>query len=208
MISGVWGKKIGMTQIFDGDIVVPVTAIDVEDWIVTGIKKTERDGYEAVQIGCLKERYSDKDFSQDWVKKPTKYFNFIREVKLKEPVQSLEIGQKVDFHKELPINSKVDVFGITKGCGFAGAVKRHGFAGAPASHGATMGRRPGSVSGPRRKGKILKGKRLPGHMGVKKRVMQGLSVVKIVDTPNHVVLIKGSVPGKAGSLVFIRKALN
>ncbi len=98
----------------------------------------------------------------------------------------------------------VDVFGITKGAGFQGVVKRHGFAGGRASHGATFGRFPGGLSFMRSRGRVIKGKRMPGHMGVDRRVMKNLEIIKI-ESEAHVVLVKGSVPGKSGSLVFVRK---
>lgn len=206
MIAGVWGKKIGMTQVFDGDVVVPVTAINVDCWVVTGSKTHERDGYEAIQVGCIKDRYLDQSFSKDWIKKSKKYFSFVREIKLKEPMPHIVIGNKVSSFANLVVGEKVDAFGLTKGCGFAGAVKRHGFTGGPASHGGTMGKAPGSMSGPRTKGKVIKGKRLPGHMGVQQRAVIGLKVVKLVDAPSAVVLVKGSIPGKGGTLVYLRKA--
>lgn len=206
MISGLWGKKIGMTQVFDGDKVVPVTAINVEDWVITGIKVQKRDGYDALQIGLIKNRYLDQIFSKNWIKKPKQYFYFVREVKIKEPVTGIAVGQKVSSHAVLAAGDAVDVFGLTKGCGFAGVVRRHGFAGAPASHGATMGKSTGSLGGACSQGKVVKGKKMPGHMGNKQRAMQGLHVVRIVEAPTPVILVKGSVPGKSGSLVFIRKA--
>ena len=96
------------------------------------------------------------------------------------------------------------IFGITKGRGFQGAVKRHGFSGGRASHGSKLGRKPGSLSYMRRQGRVVKGKKMPGHMGVERRVMKNLEVVKI-EPEAHVVFVKGSVPGKSGSLVFVRK---
>lgn len=206
MIAGVWGKKIGMTQVFDGDTVVPVTAINVGCWVVTGMKTQERDGYEAIQVGCVKDRYLDQSFSKDWIKQSKKYFSFVREIKLKDPMPQIVVGTKVNSFANLIVGDKVDAFGLTKGCGFAGAVKRHGFTGGPASHGGTMGKAPGSMSGARTKGKVIKGKRLPGHMGQQQRAVIGLKVVKLVDAPSAVVLVKGSIPGKGGTLVFLRKA--
>jgi large subunit ribosomal protein L3 len=206
MIAGLWGKKIGMTQVFEGDKVVPVTAINVEDWFITGIKNEERDGYNALQVGLVRNRYVGQSFSNDWIKKPNRYFYFVREIKMPQLVEGVAVGQKVTSHAVLAAGDEVNVFGLTKGCGFAGAVRRHGFTGAPASHGATMGKRTGSLGGARAEGEVFKGKKMPGHMGTNRRTVQGLSVVKIVESPESVILVKGSVPGKSGSLVFIRKA--
>jgi len=206
MIAGIWGKKIGMTQVFDGDAVVPVTAINIDSWVVTGSKTHERDGYEAIQVGCVRDRYLDQSFSKDWIKQSKKYFSFVREIKLKEPMPHVVVGNKVSSFAALLIGDKVDAFGLTKGCGFAGAVKRHGFRGAPASHGATMGKAPGSMGGARTTGKVMKGKKLPGHMGVQQRAARCLKVIRLIDEPSATVLIKGSVPGKGGTLIFLRKA--
>lgn len=207
MSAGLWGKKIGMTQLFDGDVVVPVTAIDVTGWIVCGFKTVERDGYSALIVGLVKDRYASEAFSMEWTKASKRYFAIMREVKMSEDMSSFVLGDKITFHKDLVVGAYVDVFGTTKGCGFAGVVRRHGFTGGKASHGSTMGKRPGSMGGARIQGKILKGKKLPGHMGVVQRMMAGLKVVKVVEKNDQpVVLVKGSIPGKAGSLVYIRKA--
>ncbi len=210
MVNGLWGKKVGMTQVFSQDNkVVPVTVIDIANWYVTQIKTKENDGYEAVKLGCVKNKFADLPFSHDWLREPRKYFSAFKEVPLeaKEGEQSLagvEIGQLADAALFLAEGDTVDVFGITKGAGFQGVVKRHGFAGGPASHGATFGRIPGGLSFMRSRGRVIKGKRMPGHMGVDRRVMKNLEIIKI-ESEAHVVLVKGSVPGKSGSLVFVRK---
>ena len=206
MVAGVWGKKIGMTQVFEKNKVVPVTVIDVSYWVVTQVKTEEQDGYLAVQVGRIKDRYAKEEFSADWLKKQNKYFTFIREVKVKKDQEvSFTIGQKVDFHLLLAIGDLVDVTGVTKGAGFAGAVRRHGFTGGRGSHGSTLGKRPGSLSFMRSQGRVIKGKRLPGHMGTDTCMIKNLEVVKVYPEEN-LVLIKGAVPGKSGSLVFIRRA--
>lgn len=204
MVSGVWGKKVDMTQLFSDNKVIPVTVVDVSNWIVTDIKTVERDGYNAIQIGCLKDRYVGQKPQADWMKKPSTYFSIRREVKIDSIPADMKIGNAADFHTQLSAGSKVDVSGVTRGRGFAGVVKRHGFAGGRASHGSTLGRAPGSLSFMRSQGRVIKGKRLPGHMGVKQRVMQKLDVIE-VRNDGPVVMVKGSIPGHAGSLVFLRK---
>lgn len=204
MVSGIWGKKIGMTQLFEGDVVVSVTAIDVGDWVVTGIKTKERDGYTAVQIGRLKKRYAGQKPSADWAKQSRCYFTVLREIRIDDVPADLAIGQRADFCVEFQAGEPVDVCGITKGRGFTGVVKRWNFNGPPASHGATMGKRTGSLGFHRAEGKVIKGKRMPGHMGVQQQVVKNLNVVK-VDPEGSVILVKGSVPGYNGSLVFVRK---
>ena len=205
MTKEFWGKKIGMTQLFVGDKVVPVTAIDVAHWVVTQVKTQERDGYNAIQVGLPRDRYAQQSFSADWLKKLKKHFVFIKEVQMPSEVLDVTVGQPAHFHLQLAEGEAVNVTGTTKGGGFAGVVRRHGFAGAAASHGQTMGKRPGSLSFMRSRGRVIKGKRLPGHMGVLQRIMRKLDVVKI-EQDSHVVFVKGSVPGKSGSLVFVKKA--
>jgi len=204
MTKEFWGKKVGMTQLFVKGKVVPVTAIDVSSWVITQIKTKERDGYSAVQIGLPRDRYVAQPFSADWLKKTKKHFVFLKEVDMAE-VADIEVGKPADFYTQLAEDEYVNVTGTTKGSGFQGVIRRHDFNGPPGSHGDTMGRAPGGMSFMRSRGRVIKGKKLPGHMGVEKIVMKGLSVVKI-ERDAHIVLVKGSVPGKSGSLVFVRKA--
>ncbi len=204
MVSGIWGKKIGMTQLFSGDKVVPVTAIDVGNWVVTGIKTKERDGYSAIQVGCPRKRYANQKAVASWMKKPQQYFSIIREIRVDALPENLAIGQSADFNSQLKEGEQINIFGTSKGKGFAGVVKRWDFAGAPASHGATMGKSTGSIGFMRATGKVLKGKKMPGHMGAERLAVKNLDIVKIAsDAP--VIFVKGAVPGHAGSLVFIQR---
>jgi large subunit ribosomal protein L3 len=203
MVSNLWGKKIGMTQVFSDNKVVPVTVIDTAHWFITNIKKEETDGYNAVQVGCLRKRYHDESFSVQWLKNLKKYFVYVKEIPQDALVKGMTAGQPLSSFK-LEVGNHVDIFGTTRGRGFQGAVKRHGFAGGPSSHGSMFKRRPGSMSFMRSRGRVIKGKKLPGHMGVEQRVMKNLEVIK-VDADAHLVLVKGSVPGHAGSLIFIKK---
>jgi large subunit ribosomal protein L3 len=206
MVNGLWGKKIGMTQIFsDEQKVVPVTAIDVSHWFVTQIKTLEKDGYAAAKMGHLKKKYTGEAFSHDWLKNPNKYFSAFKEVRIQDAASDLTVGQPADVAAILNKGDNVDVFGITKGAGFQGVVKRHGFAGGRASHGSTFGRFTGSLSFMRSRGRVIKGKKMPGHMGVDQQVMKNLEIVRI-EPDAHVVLVKGSVPGKSGTLLFMRKS--
>ncbi len=97
MIRGIWGKKIGMTQVFANDKVVPVTAIDIADWYVTNIKTKERDGYDAIQVGSVKNRYKAEKYNKEWIKFPNRYYNFIREIPLEKASDYFEVGKPVDF---------------------------------------------------------------------------------------------------------------
>jgi len=207
MITGIWGRKIGMTQIFAGEKAVPVTVLDVSNWVVTQVKTKERDGYNAVQVGCIKDKHAQAGFADAWLKKPNAYFRFFQEIKLQDDAVTADfvVGAPIDVQAVLAAGDNVDVRGTSKGCGFAGVVRRHNFAGARASHGSTMGKRPGSLSFMRSQGRVIKGKKMPGHMGTTTHMVRNLGVVQ-VRPEDKLVLVKGSVPGKAGSLVFIRKA--
>lgn len=204
-ITGIWGRKIGMTQVFVNDKVVPVTAIDIADWHVTNVKTQERDGYNALQVGLVKDRYKSEKYNKDWIKKPSVYYAFIREIPLKDVATDIVIGKPVNFSELMTLGEMVDVFGMTIGKSFAGVVKRWRFAGPPGSHGSTMGKRPGSIGSLVKSGHVVKGKKLPGHMGCDNRVMQNLKVI-MVKEDTKTLLVKGSIPGKSGNLVFVRKA--
>ena len=205
MVTGFWGKKIGMTQVFVEGKVSPVTVIDAGNWFVTSVRTKERDGYNAVQVGCVRYKYVGLPFSTEWLKNLKKYFGLVREVKIDGDMPELTLGQAAGAYTLFQQGDKVDVSGTTKGCGFAGVVKRHGFAGQSASHGHKMGNRPGSLSFMRSEGRIIKGKRMPGHMGVAWRMMRNLEVVR-VEPETGVMLVKGAVPGKAGSFLRVLKA--
>lgn len=205
MLQGVWGKKIGMTQVFnDKDLVVPVTVIDVARWVVTQVKTTEKDGYNALQLATVRSRFADQPFSADWLKKMKTYFVFVREVKVIDTTTTYEVGQEIDPVAILGGDAIVDVFGTTKGKGFQGVIKRLGFSGGRASHGQKLGRKPGSLSFMRARGRVMKNKGLPGHMGALARVSKHLQVVKI-DGSAGLILVKGAVAGHSGSLVYLQK---
>jgi len=208
MVVGLWGKKIGMTQIFEKDKVVPVTVIDTANWYIAQIKREEKDGYNAIQIVCLRDKYvseyTREKFTTEWIKKPQQYFLFVREVKVSQLSEDTVVGQEFNGDSLVAGGEKVDVFGITTGKGFAGSVKRHRFGGGRASHGGKLGRKTGSLSFMRSQGRVIKGKRMPGHMGTCSRVMKHLEVVKI-DNEAKAVFVKGSIPGRPGALVFVRK---
>lgn len=205
MATRLWGKKVGMTQVFSNNKVVPVTAIDIGNWLVTNIKTNERDGYNAVQVGLVKDRHVGTAFNAEWLTDSKKYFYYLREISFDGDATSLQIGQPIAFNEFVNAGEAVDVVGTTIGRGFAGVVKRHDFNGPPGSHGSNMGKRPGSSSSYRSQGRIIKGKKFPGHMGVDTQAMRNLEVVSINKEAN-MVLVKGSVPGKIGSLLCIRKS--
>lgn len=206
MLKGVWGKKVGMTQLYsDAHKVIPVTVIDAGHWVITQIKRVDTDGYDAVQVACVRPRYQAESFSPEWLKKMKTYFSQVREIEVDALEEDVAPGQAVDPVKVMQAGGNVDVFGVTKGKGFQGVVKRWNFSGGPKSHGSKFGRAPGSRGYTRTSGEIVKGKKSPGHMGTQRRVMENLSVVR-VDSDAGLVIVKGSVPGGIGSLVYMRKA--
>jgi len=204
MINGIWGRKIGMTQIFSDNKVVPVTVVDTSNWLITQIKTETNDGYNALQIGCLRKRFQGLAFQPEWLQMRKKHFQHVREVRVKSLSEEFVAGTIININEVLKENDKVDVSGVTKGAGFQGVVKRNGFAGARASHGAGFGRHPGGISFMRARGKVIKGKKLPGHMGVKNRTTKNLTIVQ-VRAEDNLVLVKGSTAGKPGSVVFLRR---
>jgi large subunit ribosomal protein L3 len=206
MVTGIWGRKIGMTQVFANDRVVPVTAINIADWYVTNVKTVARDGYNALQVGMVKDRHKDEKHSKEWIKTPCRYYSFIREIPLKDATTDFVIGKRIDFSQIVKLGELVDVRSKTIGKSFAGVVKRHRFAGPPGSHGSTMGNRPGSIGSLVKSGHVVKGKKLPGHMGCDNQMMRNLEIV-MVEAETKTLLVKGSIPGKAGSLVFVRRSV-
>lgn len=205
MLPGILGTKVGMTHVFTEDgKMVPVTVILAGPVFVTQIKNNDTDGYAAVQVGFGKK--SDKNLTfpmHGHLKKAgvNQNLRWIREFRV-DDTSGYELGQeiKADVFAE---GDKVTVSGITKGQGFAGAMKRHGFHGQQMTHGYMAKRRPMS-NGPTGPARVFKGKRGPGRMGTEKVTQGSLKVVK-VDAERGLVLVSGSVPGANGALVTIKK---
>ena len=193
-----------MTQLFIENNVVPVTVINVSGWFLLQIKTAKADGYDAIQIGCLRKKYDQQGYKEEYLKNKKKYFLHVREVPLRAADNSLKIGQLVSIKDVLEKDERIDVIGISKGYGFAGVMKRHGFSGGGQSHGSNFKRAPGSLSNLCAEGKVPKGKALPGHMGIDRVTTRNLKIVDL-DQAKHIVVVKGSFAGKPGSVVFIRK---
>lgn len=205
MVKGFWGRKVGMTQVFTADNkVVPVTAVDVSGWFVSQIKTEAKDGYNALQVVYLRDRYQGQTFQQEWLSAQSKYIRWIKEIAVDQVSESVQIGQPFDFSQVVKEKDLVNVVGTTKGCGFSGVMHRHNFAGGPSSHGSMFNRRPGSISFMRSQGKVIKGKRMAGHMGVTRHTTRNLEVVQIT-IDNNLVLLKGAMAGKPGSLVYVQR---
>ena len=205
-MKGILGKKIGMTQVFakDGKL-VPVTVIEVEPNVVTQIKTVEKDGYDAIQLGTVdvKEKNSTKAQIGHAKKANTAPKRFLKELRGVN-VNDYTLGQiiNIDVFKEGEV---VDVSGISKGKGYQGVIKRWNQSRGPMGHGSQYHRGVGSL-GTLLPMHVLKGKKLPGHMGNVATTIQNLEVVS-VDLENNVILIKGNVPGPKKSLVMIRTSV-
>jgi large subunit ribosomal protein L3 len=206
MMKGILGKKLGMTQVFteDGNV-VPVTVIEAGPCVVLQKKTPEKDGYVAIQIGFedKKEHRANKPEKGHAAKAGTTPKRVIREIRNVD-LDSYELGQeiKVDIFSE---GELVDVTGISKGKGFAGAIKRHNQSRGPMAHGSRYHRGPGSL-GPIAPNRVFKGMPLPGRMGGERVTIQNLEVVKVIPEKN-LILIKGAVPGTRKSYVTIKSAI-
>ena len=202
MIQGMIGRKIGMTQLFQDDGEVVVTAIEAGPCFVTQVKSEAKDGYNAVQLGFSEAKRLNSP--QKGHLKGTGQFKYLREFGV-EDTKSVEVGQKVDVDMFKP-GDLLDVTGISKGKGFAGVVKRHHFAGGPKTHGQSdRHRAPGSIGATTSPGRVFKGTRMAGHMGDRRVTVRDLKVIH-VDLARHLLLLKGAVPGFKRGLLLVKKA--
>ena len=201
------GKKVGMTQIFDENgSVIPVTVIEAGPCVVAQVKTSEKDGYEAVQLGFgeVKENKLNKPEKGHFAKANVTAKKHLREFRL-DSIEGIKIGDELKADV-FAAGDKIDVQGTSKGKGFQGVIKRHGQSRGPMGHGSMYHRRPGSMGPTSTPGRVFKGKKLPGHMGHVTVTIQNLDVVK-VDSDKNVVLVKGSVPGPKGAILKIRKTV-
>lgn len=211
-MKGILGRKLGMTQVFttDGKL-VPVTVVECSPNVVVQQKTVETDGYSATQVGMEDKKERNPKYGNGLNKPEKGHFDkastapkrFVREFKSEE-MSAYEIGSaiKVDIFSAGDI---VDVTGTSKGKGFQGAIKRHGQSRGPMTHGSRYHRRPGSM-GAVAANRVFKGKKLPGHMGVKRTTVQNLQVVA-VDLENNLLLIKGNIPGPKKGLVMVKEGI-
>ena len=208
-MKAIIGKKVGMTQIFDENgVVIPVTIIEAGPCTVVQVKTEETDGYNAVQLGFgdVKAHKVNKPETGHFAKANVTATKHLREFRTcSECVSELKVGDVVKSDV-FAAGDAVDIQGITKGKGFQGVIKRHGQSRGPMGHGSMYHRRPGSMGPTSTPGRVFKGKKLPGHMGVDKVTIQNLEVVK-VDLDKNAILVKGSVPGNKGSILKIRKSV-
>lgn len=192
------GKKLEMSQIFDekGNV-IPVTLIEAGPCYVTQIKTKEKDKYESIQVGFkkLKERKVTKS-------KKKKPYRYLREFRENIDLSKIKQGDKIDV-SVFQEGDKVKISSVSKGKGFAGAVKRWGFHGRPATHGTKHEERTLGSVGSAFPQRVIKGKKMPGRMGAERVTVKNLKVVKI-DPKNNLLAVKGAVPGRRGTLLEIR----
>lgn len=212
MKKAILARKIGMTQVFaENGEVVPVTVLHAGPCVVVQKKTIENDGYNALQVGFLPARqnvrgnyYINRPLKGHFDKvkvSPTKY---LREFRIKN-IDGYEVGQEIKADIFAP-GDKVDVTGVSKGKGFQGAIKRHGQHRGPMSHGSKYHRGLGSLGAGTTPGRVLKGKRMPGHMGHKRITVQNLTIVR-ADAEKNLILVKGAVPGPRGTMVTIKNTV-
>jgi len=208
MVTGLIGKKVGMTQLFTPDGVVhPATVLQAGPCVVSQVKTVDHDGYEAVQLGLVEARpHKENKPTEGHFKKagvpPTRVR---REVRLKAGGDPVKAGDQVNVSM-FADGERVDVIGTSRGKGFQGVVKRHHFKGGRMSHGSMFHRAPGSIGASSYPSRVVKGMRMGGHMGDKQITTRNLKVLR-VDSENNLLLVEGSVPGGPNAVVVIRKAV-
>ncbi len=207
MLQGLIGKKVGMTQIFDDTgLAIPVTLIETGPCYVTQVRTRDQDGYSAVQLGYEETKPKRLTGGQLGHLKRNSLppLRFLREFREKNP--EVAEGNKVSVGDVFSVGDTVDVVGVSKGKGFAGAVKRYHFRGGPKTHGQSDRQRaPGSRGSGTTPGRVYKGARGPGHMGHEQVTVQNLNVV-LVDGERNLLAVRGAIPGPRGGVVMIKKA--
>lgn len=206
MVNGIIGKKLGMTQIFAEDgTVTPVTVVKAGPCVVVQRKTVSTDGYEAVQIGFVEDKSpkrTNKPMKGHFEKAGVPPTRVLKEVRVQNGSEAT-VGDKV-LVDQFAENDLVEIIGTSKGRGFAGFVKRHGFGGGRASHGSMFHRAPGSIGASAYPSRVIKGTRMAGHMGVERKTVKNLKVMR-VNADENLLLIRGALPGPTGSYVLIKK---
>src|SRR4051812_44061693 len=208
MVTGLIGKKVGMTQLFAADgTVSPATVLKAGPCVVAQVKTADSDGYQAVQLGFVDSKPSkeNKPTAGHFKKAGVPPTRVRREVKVQAGAEVPKAGDQVNVTM-FADGERVDVIGTSKGKGFQGVVRRHHFAGGRASHGSMFHRAPGSIGASSFPSRVVKGMRMGGHMGSDRVTVRNLKVLR-VDAENNLLLLEGAVPGGPNSVVVIRKAI-
>lgn len=207
-VKALLGVKLGMTQVWDENAnLVPVTVVKVGKNVVTQIRTTDIDGYEALQIasGELKNKNVTKPLAGHFAKAGVQPRRFVAEIRTPD-ASEYTLGQELGVEL-FEAGQTVDVVGKSKGKGFAGTMKRHGFAGVSAAHGAHRNhRKPGSIGASATPGRVFRGQKMAGRMGNARVTVQNLTI-HAVDTENDFLLVSGAIPGNKGGVVVIRTAV-
>jgi large subunit ribosomal protein L3 len=208
MVTGIIGRKVGMTQVFEADgTVVPATVIKAGPCVVVQAKTAQVDGYEAVQLGLVDERprKANKPIAGHYKKANVPPTAVRREVKVAPGGDPLKAGDQV-LVNVFANGDRVDVIGTSRGKGFQGVVKRHHFGGGAATHGSMFHRAPGSIGASSFPSRVVKGMRAAGRMGGSRVTTRNLKVVG-VDHDNHLLVLRGAVPGAPGGVLLVRRAV-
>jgi large subunit ribosomal protein L3 len=209
MLTGIIGKKVGMTQLFQQDgTVTPGTVIKAGPCVVVQTKTAQTDGYEAVQLGLVEERPARvrKPLAGHYKKAGVPPTRVRREVKVAKGAESPKAGDQVLVNTVFTNGDRVDVIGVSRGKGFQGVMKRHNFRGGAATHGSMFHRAPGSIGASSFPSRVVKGMRAAGRMGGDQVTTRNLKVVA-VDAENNLLIVHGAVPGAPGNYVVVRKAI-
>ncbi|HET7029217.1 MAG TPA: 50S ribosomal protein L3 [Candidatus Limnocylindrales bacterium] len=204
---GLIGRKVGVTQVFQGDgTMVAVSVLAIEPNTVTRLRTADRDGYTAVQLGTDGGRKLTKPEAGQLkdLPKAAQGLGTIREFRV-DSVDDYELGQTLALGDLFAEGDFVDVTGVSKGKGFAGQIKRHHFKRGPKTHGSDHHREPGSIGPGTTPGRVYKGLRMAGHMGDETATIKKVRVVR-ADPERNLLLVKGSLPGARGSLILVKKA--
>jgi len=207
MEKGLIGRKLGMAQVFsETGAAIPVTVIEVGPCVITQKKTKEIDGYDAIQLGFgrAKQKNVTKPIQGHLRKADRGLFQVLREFRMISP-HDYEEGYELRADT-FEVGDYIDVAGRSKGNGFAGVIKRHGFKGGRATHGSMFHRAPGSIGASAYPSRVFKGRKLPGHMGDRRKTVQNLIIVGVKPDKN-LILVKGSVPGSKNSIVFVKSSI-
>ena len=207
MSIGLIGRKLGVTQVFQGDgTMVAVSVLAIEPNTVTRLRTEDSDGYTAVQLGAEPAKRLTKPEAGQLrdLPKAAQALATIREFRL-DSVDGYELGQTIGIADLFTDGDLVDVTGVSKGKGFAGQIKRHNFHRGPKTHGSDHHREPGSIGPGTTPGRVYKGLKMAGHMGDQRTTVKKLRVVR-ADAEKNLLLVKGSLPGARGSLILVKKA--
>ncbi len=205
MHRGLLGRKLGMSSLFSPEgQQVPVTVLEVGPCVVTQVKTRATDGYDALQVGFAEKRGKriNKPVEGHLKKSGGQAYAFLKEISVDDPSE-YTLGQALTVDM-FQVGERVDISGVSKGRGFSGVVKRWGFSGGGATHGSMFHRSPGSVGASATPSKIIKGKKMPGHYGNQRVTVRNLEIVDI-RPDQHLLIVKGAVPGCRSGLVEVRK---